>query len=109
VLGKVTKESAVQARNYELQIADLKRSITALEEENQLLKDFAYGLDPNARLMHEHKYVRRSGSSEGRPDSGIRLPSSNLSINLGQGRSVPQTSRTACLFMKKLEEVVGKV
>ena len=51
-----------------------------LEEENQLLKDFAYGIDPNARLLHERKFTSRPGSFEGRSDSG--RPSSNLSINL---------------------------
>ena len=80
MLGKVTKETASQIRNYENQINNLKKTMMVLEEENQLLKDFAYGLDPNTRLLHERKFTSRRGSFEGRSDSG--RPSSNLSINL---------------------------
>jgi exonuclease VII small subunit len=50
VLDKVTKETGMQVKNYETQLQELKSAVQSLEEENMLLKDFAFEVNPTAQV-----------------------------------------------------------
>ena len=41
---------------YEKSIMDLQNSVHMLSEENKLLRDFAYNIDPNAKVLHNHMF-----------------------------------------------------
>ena len=43
-------------REYEKALRELQTAVTSLSEENTLLRDFAYNVDPNARVLHAHMY-----------------------------------------------------
>lgn len=94
VLEKVSKESAVAVKNYETQIKDLATAVKALEEENRLLKDFVYEINPQARFATHKMPVAR------REDGNSRETSVNPSL-------LP-TSRNAKQFMAKLDELTAK-
>ena len=32
-----------------------------LTEENRLLRDYAYNVDPDALIMHQHKFIQGNG------------------------------------------------
>ena len=40
----------------EKKITELQTAVNSLSEENQLLRDFAYNIDPSARVLHSHRY-----------------------------------------------------
>ena len=43
-------------KEYEKALSELKTAVTSLSEENTLLRDFAYNVDPNARIIHAHMF-----------------------------------------------------
>ena len=43
-------------KEYEKALSELKTAVTSLSEENTLLRDFAYNVDPNARIVHAHMF-----------------------------------------------------
>lgn len=42
---------------YEKALAELRTAVTSLSEENTLLRDFAYNIDPSARTVHSHMII----------------------------------------------------
>jgi hypothetical protein len=56
----------------------LKGAVKTLDEENQLLRDFTYNIDPNAKKFHEHKFNLRPSTADVRSNSGQR----RLNVNL---------------------------
>jgi len=54
VLSNMTKQSTMTIKEYEKALSELRAAVVTLSEENTLLRDFAYNVDPNARLVHAH-------------------------------------------------------
>ena len=57
LLNNVTKQSNMTIREYEKALTELRQAVQSLTEENTLLRDFAYNIDPNARILHAHMMV----------------------------------------------------
>ena len=49
MLDKVTKESNTSIRIQQKNIMELQKAVEMLTEENKLLRDFTYNVDPNAK------------------------------------------------------------
>ena len=47
-------------REYEKALAELRAAVNSLSEENTLLRDFAYNIDPNSRIIHAHMFNQNS-------------------------------------------------
>lgn len=45
-------------KDYEKALSELRAAVTSLSEENTLLRDFAYNVDPNARVVHAHMFSK---------------------------------------------------
>ena len=45
-------------KEYERALSELRAAVTSLSEENTLLRDFAYNVDPNARIVHAHMFSK---------------------------------------------------
>ena len=56
LLGKVTQGATKTIGEYERTINELQSAVKSLSEENQLLRDFAYNVDPNARVLHSRMF-----------------------------------------------------
>ena len=56
ILDKVSRESNTSNRIYQKNIMELQKTVTSLTEENKLLRDFTYNLDPNAKTLHNHMF-----------------------------------------------------
>lgn len=41
-------------KEYEKALTELRSAVVTLSEENTLLRDFAYNVDPKARIVHSH-------------------------------------------------------
>ena len=41
-------------KEYEKALGELRSAVASLSEENTLLRDFAYNIDPKARVVHSH-------------------------------------------------------
>lgn len=57
VLNNMTKQSTMTIKEYEKAVSELRAAVTSLTEENTLLRDFAYNIDPNARVYHAHMFA----------------------------------------------------
>ena len=45
-------------REQEKTLNELRAAVQSLTEENTLLRDFAYNVDPSARIVHAHMYSK---------------------------------------------------
>ena len=63
ILDKMKQEHAAKLREQERTLKSLRELNESLHEENKLLRDFAYNVDPNARTLHAHKFNKTSISS----------------------------------------------
>ena len=56
-------------REYEKAVSELRAAVQSLTEENTLLRDFAYNIDPTARTVHTHMFnqqkIPQTGSFQG--------------------------------------------
>ena len=50
----MTKQSNMTMMEYEKALQELRVAVVSLSEENTLLRDFAYNVDPKARIVHAH-------------------------------------------------------
>lgn len=50
-----TEKTAIT--KYQTEIKELGDFISMLTEENRLLRDYAYNVDPDALIMHQHKFI----------------------------------------------------
>jgi hypothetical protein len=48
----------------------LKSAVKTLDEENQLLRDFTYNIDPNAKKFHEQKFNKGPSTADVCSNSG---------------------------------------
>ena len=83
VLNNMTKQSTMTIKEYEKALSELRAAVVSLSEENTLLRDFAYNVDPNARLVHAHMMTnQRLGTL---PESeGTAMKARSLSVNSGR-------------------------
>ena len=56
LLCDMTKQSTMTIREYERAVAELRSAVASLSEENALLRDFAYNVDPGARSQHATRF-----------------------------------------------------
>lgn len=64
LLNNMTKQSFMTIREYEKALGELRAAVVSLSEENTLLRDFAYNVDPNARIVHSHMFSNRMKEAE---------------------------------------------
>ena len=64
MLNNMTKQSFTTIRDYEKALTELRGALASLSEENTLLRDFAYNVDPNARIVHTHMFSNGSRCAE---------------------------------------------
>ena len=62
--------------------------MTVLSEENMLLRDFTYNIDPQAKTLHAHRFMNANNQTSPLNESGIQDQS---------------------LFVQKINELVAKV
>jgi len=64
VLNNFTKHTTMTIKEYEKALSELRGAVNILSEENKLLRDFAYNIEPNARIIHAHMFTQNFANEE---------------------------------------------